>query len=262
MTRILKNKNNHLVTLDKLSMKFHTGNVLTSAWLNENGISAKLAWWYVHSGWLERIGHQLYKKVGTTVNWSNALFALQNQLSLPIHIGGKSALGILGRAHFIPVAGVNAVTLFANPKINCPHWLFNQSIWNVEFKVYKPLLFTDTSIGLAEVFVNDNTVMVSGPELAILEVLYLAPKVESFETCELLMKGLGQLRPYIVQSLLENCTSAKTKRLFLLLAEKYNHSYLKELDLKTIDLGKGKYVINGGGSYDPKYKISTPAVLE
>ncbi len=116
MTRILNNTNNHLATLDNLVTKFHNSNVLTSAWLKENHISPKLVWWYVHSGRLERIGQQLYKKPNTEVNWSNAVLAIQQQLNLSIHIGGLTALAIFGRAHFIPVNGIKQVTLFAKPK--------------------------------------------------------------------------------------------------------------------------------------------------
>lgn len=35
--------------------------LLSSQWLNEHGITAKLAWWYVHAGWLEKVSNKLYK---------------------------------------------------------------------------------------------------------------------------------------------------------------------------------------------------------
>jgi len=262
MTRLLNTKNNHLVTLDKLAIKFHTGNVLTSAWLKEHDISAKLAWWYVHSGWLERVGHQLYKKPNTEVTWSNAVLALQQQLNLPIHVGSKTALAIFGRAHFIPVSGIKEVTLFAKPKTQCPNWLLNKDTFGVQFFIYKPSLFKDFKIALVETYINDNKVLVASPERAILEFLYLVPETESFDIAILLIKGLRQLRPDIMQSLLENCQSVKVKRVFLALAEKYYLPCIKQMNLSKLDLGNGKYVIGGGGEYHSTYQISLPVIQE
>lgn len=262
MTRTLVNKNNHLLMLDQLASKFNTGNVLTLRWLKENNISAKLAWWYVHSGWLVRLGHQVYKKANTEVDWSGALLAIQNQLKLPIHIGGKSALTLLGRAHFISMQGTRQIILFAKPNTNIPQWFFDESVWGVKFLVYQPLLFKYESTSITEIWVNNSKVLVSSPELAILEMLYLLPHHESFEEVTLIMKGLTQLRPIVIQTLLENCCSVKVKRLFLSLANKYKLPWLDDINLDNVNLGKGKYVVGDGGSYDSKYQISLPVIQE
>lgn len=262
MTRIFNNTNNHLATLDNLVTKFHHSNVLTSAWLRDNHISAKLVWWYIHSGRLERIGHQLYKKPNTEVNWGNAVLALQQQLNLPIHIGGLTALAIFGRAHFIPVNGIKQVSLFAKPKTKCPNWLFNNDTFVVEFIIYKPNLFKDYHVHLVETYVNDNKVLVSCPERAILEFLYLIPEIESFDTATLLLKGLYQLRPEVIQELLEMCELIKVKRIFLALAEQFNLPCLQYINLANIDLGRGKYVIGEGGEYNSHYQISLPKIKE
>ncbi|MBS4040961.1 MAG: AbiEi antitoxin N-terminal domain-containing protein [Flavobacteriales bacterium] len=41
------------------------------------------------------------KSTGESVQLEGAIYALQNQLNLSVHIGGKSALGLLGKAHFL-----------------------------------------------------------------------------------------------------------------------------------------------------------------
>jgi tRNA-binding EMAP/Myf-like protein len=56
--------------------------------------------------------------------------------------------------------------------------------------------------------------------------------------------------------LLENCNSIKVKRLFLFLAESYQHPWLKKINRAKIDLGQGKRVIVKGGKLDSKYQIT------
>ena len=60
---------------------------------------------------------------------------------------------------------------------------------------------------------------------------------------------------------LESCTSIKVKRLFLFLAEKANHSWVKHINLEKIDLGSGKRSIVKNGAYNSKYKITVPKEL-
>ena len=56
-----------------------------------------------------------------------------------------------------------------------------------------------------------------------------------------------------MQQLLENCTSVKVKRLFLYLAEKSDHEWVKFLNKEIIDLGKGKRSFAKKGVYVPQY---------
>ncbi|MEX2371969.1 MAG: type IV toxin-antitoxin system AbiEi family antitoxin domain-containing protein, partial [Bacteroidales bacterium] len=69
------------------------------------------------------------------------------------------------------------------------------------------------------------------------------------------------LRPKILQELLENCNSIKVIRLFLYMASKANHQWLDFVDQSRIDLGTGDRVIVKGGVYIKKYKISLPKEL-
>ncbi|MBI5624486.1 MAG: type IV toxin-antitoxin system AbiEi family antitoxin domain-containing protein [Elusimicrobia bacterium] len=50
----------------------------------------------------------------------------------------------------------------------------------------------------------------------------------------------------------------KAKRLFLLLAELCEHPWVAKLDLKRVNLGKGKRVLVKDGHLDPKYLITVP----
>ena len=98
--------------------------------------------------------------------------------------------------------------------------------------------------------------LISAPERAIFEVLHLVPQEQGFEEARLLMEGLTGLRPKLVQTLLEQCRSIKVKRLFLHLAQRCNHAWVKKLDLKRIKLGSGNRVIVPGGRFDPQYRIT------
>ncbi len=102
----------------------------------------------------------------------------------------------------------------------------------------------------------------SSPARAIMECLFLAPKYQELFECYELMENLNNLRPKSVQTLLESSSSIKVKRLFLYLAEKCNHQWLKHLDLTRIDLGSGKRSLVKNGVYISKYKITVPGEFE
>jgi len=75
------------------------------------------------------------------------------------------------------------------------------------------------------------------------------------------MEMLTGLRPDLLQKLLEECKSIKVNRLFLYMAEKAGHSWLDDLDLSKIDLGKGKRSIVKNGVLNSKYQITIPRDL-
>jgi hypothetical protein len=45
------------------------------------------------------------------------------------------------------------------------------------------------------------------------------------------------------------------------MAEKLNHSWFRYINLKNINLGKGKRSLVQGGTYIPKYQITVPPSL-
>ena len=63
MTRFERNK------LNRVIIQMPPGIVLTLIWLKEHGVSCKLAWWYVQSHWLERVGNEAYKKYNGQVQY-------------------------------------------------------------------------------------------------------------------------------------------------------------------------------------------------
>ena len=86
------------------------------------------------------------------------------------------------------------------------------------------------------------------------------PNEQSADEAVLLMEGLGNLRPRLVEKLLQSCQSVKAKRLFLALAERCGHSWMKRLAVENVDLGKGKRSVVRGGVLDQKYLVTLPRV--
>jgi len=72
------------------------------------------------------------------------------------------------------------------------------------------------------------------------------------------MENLTTLRPKLVLALLHECTSIKVKRLFLALADLCNHQWLSEINIKAIDLGHGKRILEPNQGFHSKYQISIP----
>jgi hypothetical protein len=235
--------------------------VITSAWLESHGISSKLTWWYVHAGLLEKISSKAYKKTGELITWSGVVSSLQNQLKLQVHLGGKTALQVLGFSHFLMMQTTKHIQLFAPLPLKIPRWLTHTQ-WDSEFSIFKTSLFNDSEqqLGIIQQTIDSKVLRLSCPERAIMELFYLYPRRETFGEIVYLMENLNQLRPNMVQKLLEHCNSIKVKRVFLHLAEEFNHPWLAKLDLRNIDLGQGKRVIEPKGKYYPKYKISLPEI--
>jgi len=235
--------------------------VFLSAWLSKQGYSLSLQERYRKNKWLESIGKGAMIRSGDKVGYEGALYALQNQSSLGIHPGGRTALSLLGKAHYLELAATQ-VTLFGYKGERLPAW-FQKRDWGVKIN-YHSTAFLPPDIGLMDLEFKTFSIKVSGAIRAIMECLYLAPEKQDLIECYELMEGLNNLRPTLVQQMLEQCQSIKVKRLLLYMAEKSGHTWLKHVDLKKINLGSGKRSIAtvSDAVYVPKYQITVPKALE
>ena len=71
---------------------------------------------------------------------------------------------------------------------------------------------------------------INTPERAILECLNLSDASSNLLDIYYIMESLTTLRPKLLQTLLERCTSQKVKRLFLYMAEKAVHPMVSILN--------------------------------
>lgn len=244
--------------INRLLRVWPHGAVAVLRWLEKQGVYQQLVHAYEKSAWIRRIGQGAYVRVGDTIHWTGALYAIQTQMGIPVHVGGKTALEMQGYAHYLPLGKSAVVSLFGTPGTRLPTW-FRQYNWDVQLRYTTTRLFADAAgAGLTQKDMGTYAITISTPERAILEVLYGLPRHASFEEAALLIEGLTTLRPRMLQELLAQCRSVKVKRLFMYLAEECNHVWVKKLDVSKVNFGKGKRMIVQGGRFDSKYNITVP----
>lgn len=235
-----------------------TNTVATSNWLSSQGISSQLAKKYVSSGWMVAVGQAAFKKLNETISWQGGVYALQEHLGLPVHVGGLTALSYHGVSHYLRL-GKETIFLFTKPMVNLPKW-FEGYAWDKSIVLLRTG-FLNEQTGINVYLDHGIEIKFSTVERAILETLYLVPKHLDIIECYQIIEGLHNLRPALQQQLLEECNSIKVKRLFLFMAEKANLPVIKHLDLQKIYLGKGDRSIVKNGSYDRKYGLILPEEL-
>jgi len=243
-----------MTKINQLIGKWPRGTIKTVEELEKLGYTPQLLKIYSNSGWIELVARGMYKLYKDEVIWQGMLYGLQMKSSTSLHAGGKTALTIKGYGHYLSLRETK-VYFFSDRTENFNIWLskFEQITLkrNEMFDYSKEEHFIMFNTGNFEI-------KISSPELAVMEILYLIPREQSFDEADKIMGGLTTLRPNLVQSLLENCNSVKAKRLFLYLAEKNKHSWMEEIKVDRIDLGTGKRLIVKNGAYNSKYKITVP----
>lgn len=238
---------------------YQPGTVCLASWLEEQEhISRSLQTYYRKAGWLESVGSGAFKRPSDTITWKGAVHTLQTQARLPIHVGARTALALQGQSHYLQM-GRPTVFLFSPPQAHLPRW-FKAYDWQATILHTKTNVLPE-DLGLLEEKERDFTFKVSSAERAMLECFYLAPESFDLVECYQIMEGLNNLRPKLVQQLLEACTSIKAKRLFLFMAEKARHQWVQYLDVSKINLGSGVRSLAKDGAYVANYKITVPKEL-
>ena len=249
-----------MTKISQLISQWPRGTVFTASYLGKEGFSSDLLSRYKSSRQIEPVAHGAYKLPSDKVDWFGALYALQSQLGLTIHAGGKTALELKGCAHYLPDKA-NKIFLFGQRSERLPKW-FTSSDWEVYISYSGIKLFPSTDPkSLSEYHHKNFVIKISSPELGALEMLYHVPDEQGFDEAFLIMQNLASLRPTLVQQLLEQCTSIKVKRLFMSMADKLKHPWVKRLDLTKVDLGSGKRVIVKDGILDKQYDITVSDIM-
>lgn len=244
--------------INQLLQSQPAGTVFLSSWLTQNGFSSQLINRYRKSKWLYSLGNGAWMRVGEKATYESAIYALQNQSNLTIHLGGKTALSILGKAHYLEL-NKQQITLFGATDEKLPTWFTNYQ-WSLKINFYRSS-FLPSKLGLQLLKVDAFDLQISDPIRAYLECLYLAPKKQDLIECYEIMEGLNNLRPKQVQNYLEQCNSIKVKRLFLYMAEKSGHQWFKHIETNNINLGTGKRSFINNGVYIAKYLVTVPKEL-
>lgn len=242
--------------LKKLSLLLPEGVIAPSAWLSKQGYSSQLVYKYVQNGWLKKAGHGAFSKPESRVEWKGTVLALQRLSNLSFHVGGISALNLQGYAHYLPMGNEKQLYIYGSD--TPPAWIRHIQLSQTMLFLKKPY-FGESGLKKIPSGIRDWKLIISTPERAIMEVLYLVEKEGiTFQYAAELFEGLSTLRPGLVSELLKLCDSIKVKRLFLFLSRYYNHPWYEYLTIEGIDLGKGKLQIVKDGVFDKNFLITVP----
>lgn len=243
--------------INRLLQIWEKNSLKTSKELSDLGYSAQLLTRYKKSGWLVSPSKGVYGLIGQKVDWSGALYALQNGMGLSLYPGGLFALEQEGYSHYLSM-GDRRIFLYGHSVKDLPLWfrkIMSENAVTVRTRSFlqlKELPLINRSFG-------DYTLQISAPELAYLEMLDGIPKQISFSEARDITENLTMLRAPLLQTLLEESSSVKVNRLALYMAEYHKHDWFAKLDPYSILLGSGKRVIQVGGILDKKYNITVPA---
>jgi len=188
---------------------FPSGAALLSYFLADKGYSYGLQKVYRKSHWLRAIGTGAMIRSGEKPTIEYALYALQTQAGTAIYPGGRTALSLLNKAHYLELS-IQKITLIGGRKDRLPSW-FREYDWDVNVAFHQ-LSMIPPDMNMREMDQNSFTVKISDPVRALMECLYLATDEAALTECYELIEELNSLIPAKVQLLLENCSSIKVKR--------------------------------------------------
>ena len=226
----------------------HQKGVVTAVYLRRQGVSYQSMLKYRRSDWLRSLGNGAFCESGDVPSIDAALAALVEQLELPLHLGGKSALAQRGIMQYVPIGGLPS-EIYVRHGVRLPKWF--SVTYSGSFVCRHSSLFPDET-GVEH---RDSACAVSSPERAFLELAADVPRKVALGELYQLMEFADTLRPKLISELLTKCGSVKAKRVFLFLADDLGHRWAKKVDHSGIDLGVGCRVIDKGGEFQPKYNI-------
>lgn len=238
--------------LDKLFQDNPVGIVYTSSWLAEQGFSPEMQRNYRKRNVFESIGHGAMIRKDEEVSIIGGIYALQKQLGLDVHPGGKFALAMNGvslHVYFKPT-----VNLYGASGVKLPKW-FVERDWDC-YLDYHTTSFLPPDVGYRTFDFETIPLRISKRVRSLLEWLYLVPYAADMVDLYQNMDMCRWLNPKEVQGLLEDCKSKKVNRLFLYYAEDQCQPWYKKLDRTKIEVGSGKRTIVEGGTYLPEYQLT------
>ena len=251
-----------------LSKLVPEGAIVTRQWLLENHFDRHAIDNLVKTRQLHILSYGIYARGELSNSWEPIAYALQAYDKSDCVVGGLTALELQGLAHYLPLSKKKQNVHLYSPK-PLPMWITNFSPDLIFTRYNSSEVFKELKENNTEFFTttrawkeNMDGIIISVPERAMLECLLTVPDKLSFDHANELMQGMTSFSPRVVQSLLEQCTNVKCKRLFLWLAERQNYPWFSKLNLNKIDLGSGNRMLVKGGKLNKKYQITVPSSYE
>lgn len=236
------------------------GQVVDRAWLQARGFDRPRVDYYLRSGALQAVVRGVYRKQGPPLKWEHIVYSLQ-EMGCPVHVGGRSALGLQGLAHYLPMQGMQTIALYSDRRL--PTWLARMELpFKLEqhrLKLFKTM--PEQAVTTRPFGHWDWSVRYATLELALLEMLAEVYTEADFSTTDKFFESSVLMRPELMRELLLQCTNVKAKRLFLWFSERYSHPWKQVLDITGVSLGSGKRMIIKGGVLDKHFQITVPKGL-
>ncbi len=237
------------------------GQLVNRQWFKARGVDRPLVDFWLRSGKLEAVSRGLYRRPGPPLKWEQVVYSL-NEIGIPIHVGGRSALELQGLAHYLPLKGITTISLYTTTS-KVPSWIHSYP-GDFTLKVHSHRLFRR----LPQLAVHsrafgswDWPIPYATIELALIEFLVKVRHPADFDLADKFFESATVLRPALIQELLLACTHVQAKRLFLWFANRHHHQWFGKLDLTKVNLGRGKRVIVKEGSLDTRYHITVPRTM-
>ncbi len=244
-----------------------------AGWLRKRaGVDPKSLHGYVERGWLERVIRGVYRRPppsnareSTDADWQVPVLSMQWIMDRDVHLGGESALELMGYEHYVRFGKKARVFVYGD----VPAWVHRLPT-STRFVVRnRRALFGNDLTGVTEIKgarwapvpamdVWEWPIRASMPERAILEAINELPRRTSFDYVDKLFEFLVSLRPELLARLLRACRSIKVRRLFFVLADRHRFAWREYLDAKDFDLGSGPRALLKGGRFHPTYRICVP----
>ncbi|MFN3580816.1 MAG: type IV toxin-antitoxin system AbiEi family antitoxin domain-containing protein [Pseudomonas sp.] len=236
--------------------------VATKTWLKEQGLCLHFLDNAVRSQTLVALAAGVYIRQEARLSWKGIVASLQRMSAVPLHVGGLTALELEGLGHYLTKGSKPRVQLYSTTVL--PRWLDRIDApahfeWHGTRRLWPDTLMQDNKYLRQDTWRESlPTVHYSCPEKAILELLATVPNIISFEHVDQIMQGLPSLSPGKLDALMKSCCSIKAKRLFLWLAGRHQHAWLKHLTPWQYELGTGKRVLAKGGRLETTWQITVP----
>jgi len=196
------------VSFKSVLARLPRGAPLSTALLQEHGVTAYRASALARSGWLVHLGRGAYMLPGDTLLRDDALAFLARQVP-GFHVGSKTALAWRGIRQ--NVAFREIIDLWGNKPKTLPAWFSERFPARYQatqlFDVALP-----AGLGLQPLPVGHSGVLVSVPERAVLELLSDIGKGQSLAEARELVESLPRLREKVLDELLLHTTRIKVVR--------------------------------------------------
>ncbi len=200
---------NRASRLKLLQRTFPRGKPIDTSDLTSLGIYPELAYRYVKSGWLERLGRGVFMFAGDELQQDRCLEFLGRRIT-GFHVGGKTALAWMGLRHNL--AFNETLFLWGPRQSRLPSW----------FEARFPVRYTTRDLfdaTLKDEFAlhpmpeSPEGVLVSDPERGLLEMLSEVGVRQGIEEARNIMELLTSLRIDVLHPLLASCRQIKAIRL-------------------------------------------------